>query len=249
MKNILNEEINQMKYLFDYKKGIVISEQSVATTQTNYTVKDIQNKLIELGYKDALSNQGKIKNPADGRFGPATLNAVTQAIRTANTQAPAAATDKTNNQQISQTQTANTASAQTANNASAQAPAAATDASKLTTAKPELKTNQSALSSESQASSSQWCKENTIPQEPYFEKCFAGVGKTDGDAKKSLNKSIKEFNTTNNVRYKNRRASFWDATNSTLYEVWSTATLDKKTEQNRQSTLKSMKAGAQQKTA
>lgn len=241
MKNILNEEINQMKYLFDYKKGIVISEQGVATTQTNYTVKDIQNKLIELGYKDTLSNQGKIKNPADGRFGPATLNAVTQAIRTANTQAPAAATDKTNNQQTSETQPTNTASAQTT--------AAATDASKLTTAKPELKTNQSALSSEIQASSSQWCKENTIPQEPYFEKCFAGVGKTDGDAKKSLNNSIQKFNTDNNVRYKNRRASFWDATNSTLYEVWSTATLDKKTEQNRQNTLKSMKAGAQQKPA
>lgn len=237
MKNILNEEINQMKYLFDYKKGIVISEQGVATTQTNYTVKDIQNKLIELGYKDALSNQGKIKNPADGRFGPATLNAVTQAIRTANTQAPAAATDDSKGVGTADRQQVSGTKIETKNT------------TKLTTAIPELKTNQSALSSESQASSSQWCKENTIPQEPYFEKCFAGVGKTDKDARKSLNDSIQKFNTDNNVRYKNRRASFWDAAKSTLYEVWSTATLDKKTEQNRQNTLNSMKAGAQQKTA
>jgi hypothetical protein len=32
MKNILNEELNTMKYLFDYKKGMVISEQANSTT-------------------------------------------------------------------------------------------------------------------------------------------------------------------------------------------------------------------------
>jgi len=32
MKNILNEELNSMKYLFDYKKGMVISEQTTTTT-------------------------------------------------------------------------------------------------------------------------------------------------------------------------------------------------------------------------
>jgi len=28
MKNILNEELNRMQYLFGYKKGMVISEQA-----------------------------------------------------------------------------------------------------------------------------------------------------------------------------------------------------------------------------
>lgn len=28
MKNLLNEEINQIQYLFGYKKGVVISEQN-----------------------------------------------------------------------------------------------------------------------------------------------------------------------------------------------------------------------------
>lgn len=32
MKNILNEELNSMKYLFEYKKGVVISEQVTTGT-------------------------------------------------------------------------------------------------------------------------------------------------------------------------------------------------------------------------
>lgn len=34
MKNILNEELDSMKYLFGYKKGVVISEQSTGAVQS-----------------------------------------------------------------------------------------------------------------------------------------------------------------------------------------------------------------------
>ena len=34
MKTNINEELNYIKFLFDYKKGVVISEQEVVTTTT-----------------------------------------------------------------------------------------------------------------------------------------------------------------------------------------------------------------------
>ena len=34
MKKVISEELNYIKYLFDYKKGVVISEQSVVTDTT-----------------------------------------------------------------------------------------------------------------------------------------------------------------------------------------------------------------------
>lgn len=34
MKKIINEELNYIKYLFDYKKGVVVSEQETTTTST-----------------------------------------------------------------------------------------------------------------------------------------------------------------------------------------------------------------------
>lgn len=66
MKNILNEELNQMKYLFGYKKGVVISEQNLqkplelvnkfakdVTLQKIEKLKSLQNKAdddIKAGY-------------------------------------------------------------------------------------------------------------------------------------------------------------------------------------------------------
>lgn len=235
MKNILKEEIDQIKYLFDYRKSVVISEQDANAQATkNYTIQDIQQKLVDLGYKDQLSNSGKIKNPVDGKFGPSTLNAITQAIRTSKTQEPTTPTP--NSQGVRTTSDTQQVSG---------SKITTKDTTKLTTSKPEIKTNQPALSLENQAASSQWCKDNTIPNDPYFEKCFAGTGTKEKDARKSLNDNIVKFNTENNVRYKNRRATYWDAANSTIYEVWSTATLDEKTKQNRQNVLASMRKGTQ----
>jgi hypothetical protein len=34
MKKIINEELNYIKYLFEYKKGVVVSEQETTTTST-----------------------------------------------------------------------------------------------------------------------------------------------------------------------------------------------------------------------
>lgn len=49
MKNILNEELNTMKYLFGYKKGVVISEQTTsATTVDLNTHRDTCGKRLSL---------------------------------------------------------------------------------------------------------------------------------------------------------------------------------------------------------
>jgi len=64
MKNILKEEINQIKYLFGYKRGVVISEQVDTEKQKEYLIKkqmvmDINNENKYdnvISYFDSLIN-------------------------------------------------------------------------------------------------------------------------------------------------------------------------------------------------
>lgn len=65
MKNILNEELNQMKYLFGYKRGVVISEQE---NQDELKIKYELSKLggdsgqeIQKYYKDAIQGNDSVQ--------------------------------------------------------------------------------------------------------------------------------------------------------------------------------------------
>ena len=65
MKNILNEELNQMKYLFGYKRGVVISEQE---NQDELKIKYELSKLggdsgqeIQQYYKDAIQGNASVQ--------------------------------------------------------------------------------------------------------------------------------------------------------------------------------------------
>jgi hypothetical protein len=55
MKNLLKEEITQMQYLFGYKKGVVISEQSIVTAykfpSESEAARDFLRKKFSLGPK------------------------------------------------------------------------------------------------------------------------------------------------------------------------------------------------------
>jgi hypothetical protein len=44
MKTNINEELNYIKFLFDYKKGVVVSEQEVVTTNTTELPTDPEKK-------------------------------------------------------------------------------------------------------------------------------------------------------------------------------------------------------------
>ena len=68
MKTNINEELNYIKFLFDYKKGVVISEQEVVTTTTtefpNGPKKEEEDpkKLIDTLTKDiCVNNNNKCK--------------------------------------------------------------------------------------------------------------------------------------------------------------------------------------------
>jgi hypothetical protein len=66
MKKQINEELNYIKYLFDYQKGKVVSEQVVTETTTIKPVDDIQNN----------SN----KNPEENEDTEKQINQVTSEI-------------------------------------------------------------------------------------------------------------------------------------------------------------------------
>jgi hypothetical protein len=53
-KNILNE-INQMKYLFDYKKGVVISEQKIILNEGK--IEDIYDDLPIIEIEEILTSE------------------------------------------------------------------------------------------------------------------------------------------------------------------------------------------------
>jgi hypothetical protein len=47
MKTNINEELNYIKFLFEYKKGVVVSEQEVVTTKTTELPTDPEKKIEE----------------------------------------------------------------------------------------------------------------------------------------------------------------------------------------------------------
>ena len=69
MKTNINEELNYIKFLFDYKKGVVISEQEVVTTTTtefpNGPKKEEEDpkKLIDTLTKDICDNNNNKCKP------------------------------------------------------------------------------------------------------------------------------------------------------------------------------------------
>lgn len=78
-KSILTEEINNMKFLFGYKPGRLISEQETPVTTVDL-IKQIQT-LLNTNYGGKLT--------VDGKWGPMTQTALETAIKTIET--PAAA--------------------------------------------------------------------------------------------------------------------------------------------------------------
>ena len=121
MKNIiLSEELNSMKYLLGYKRGVVISEQAVGTVQptaaattqpapataapTNTVdlIKQIQT-ILKTKYNANLGTTGPNKDGIDGMWGKNTQAALETALKSVQaapapattTTAPAAATTTT----------------------------------------------------------------------------------------------------------------------------------------------------------
>jgi hypothetical protein len=203
MKHILNEEINQIKYLFNYKKGIVISEQS-ADKVTNFTVKNIQDKLIQLGYKDILSNQGKIKNPSDGKFGPATMAAITKAIQDSKTQAPVSTTDTAKT-------TPTTTTTATADTTTATAPTTSPTTATAPTTSPSTAATTPANTTKP-TQTEQWCEKNTILDD---EKCYSVVGMKYEDAERKVRNDAKK-----DGEHRFKRDEFWDDNSKTLIRIY-----------------------------
>jgi hypothetical protein len=68
MKNIINEELNQMKYLFGYKRGVVISEQNLQKSLefANKFAKDVTLQKVE----KLKSLQGKADDDIKAGYDP-----------------------------------------------------------------------------------------------------------------------------------------------------------------------------------
>jgi peptidoglycan hydrolase-like protein with peptidoglycan-binding domain len=84
MSNLINEELNTMKYLFGYQKGKVISEQTTpvapATTAapsapSAATAPDVIKKIQEV-----LNTKYGAKLTVDGKWGPMTQSAFESTI-------------------------------------------------------------------------------------------------------------------------------------------------------------------------
>jgi len=73
MRNLLNEDIENMKYLFNYKAGRVVSEQK--TENTADLIKQIQT-VLKNKYNANLGTSGPNKDGVDGVWGPKTLAAL-----------------------------------------------------------------------------------------------------------------------------------------------------------------------------
>lgn len=92
MKNVIKEELNYIKYLFEYKKGVVISEQSVVTDKTTIDpTKTVASKGSEINIKNNPGESPTVKNlpnidePEDP---PTTTNQSTQSQPTQPTLGP-----------------------------------------------------------------------------------------------------------------------------------------------------------------
>ncbi len=220
MKNILKEELEQIKYLFEYKKGIVISEQETQTK--NYTVADIQNKLNTLGFS--------LK--PDGKFGPATLSAITKAIQTSNIQEPAPTQTDT---KTTETPAANTTTNTSTTDATATTTTASTTGTETNTGAQAQTTTQQPTTKptkqpDTSAANSEWCKKNTILPD---EKCYTVVGMEYNDAERKIRNDAKN---DDNHTFK-RLPEYWDNMSKTLIRVYGNKSLTAKEVKNRKKLL------------
>lgn len=79
MKKVISEELNYIKYLFDYKKGVVISEQSVVTDTTTF---DPSNKTKSTINQTKSVNLPVVDEPEPSPSKPAI--STTQTVSTTN---------------------------------------------------------------------------------------------------------------------------------------------------------------------
>lgn len=93
MSNLINEELEKMKYLLGYQKGKVISEQTQSTTQPNAsTPQDVIMKI-----QTALNTKYGAKLTVDGKWGNLTQTAFEAATGGAKPAATVAASTTTTN--------------------------------------------------------------------------------------------------------------------------------------------------------
>jgi hypothetical protein len=89
-KSILTEEINNMRFLFGYKPGKLISEQETPVTTVDL-IKQIQTLLKNNYGAKNLGTSGPNKDGIDGVWGKNTQTELENAIKTIETAAPAPA--------------------------------------------------------------------------------------------------------------------------------------------------------------
>jgi hypothetical protein len=85
MSNLINEELETMKYLFGYQKGKVISEQvtqaaPAAVPTASDVIMKIQRILVDK-YKANLGNSGPKGDGVDGQWGSLTQTAFENATK------------------------------------------------------------------------------------------------------------------------------------------------------------------------
>lgn len=100
MSNLINEELDKMKYLLGYQKGKVVSEQvqQAAPTAPDVIMK-IQRILVDK-YKANLGNSGPKGDGVDGKWGNLTQTAFEAATGGAKSAATAAAPTTTNTPKV-----------------------------------------------------------------------------------------------------------------------------------------------------
>jgi len=86
MSNLINEELDTMKYLFEYQKGKVISEQTTPVAQATVapTAQDVIMKIqttLKTKYGVNLGTSGPNKDGVDGKWGPMTQSAFENATK------------------------------------------------------------------------------------------------------------------------------------------------------------------------
>ena len=86
-KSILTEEINNMRFLFGYQPGKLISEQETPVSAVDL-IKQIQT-LLKTNYGANLGTSGPNKDGVDGKWGPLTQTSLETAIKTIEAPAPA----------------------------------------------------------------------------------------------------------------------------------------------------------------
>ena len=83
MKHLVNEELNKMKYLLGYQRGMVISEQDAPAATVEDVIKQIQRILVDK-YKVDLGKTGSTGDGVDGDWGNLTQAALEKVVATKN---------------------------------------------------------------------------------------------------------------------------------------------------------------------